>query len=119
MHTKDYTKIQELLTQWLNDYSLKIKSESDEVWLANKLKKELPQLSDDKCIEFSSDTIATLKIYNDKKESLHIAISKGIAQESWLEKELEASSKGMNAIQYGTYLSSIDTAISEANKDLA
>ena len=116
---QDYTKIQELLTQWLNDYSLKIKSESDEVWLANKLKKELPQLSDDKCIEFSSDTIATLKIYNDKKESLHIAISKGMAQESWLEKELEASSKGMNAIQYGTYLSSIDTAISEANKDLA
>ena len=103
VHTKDYTKIQELLTQWLNDYSLKIKSESDEVWLANKLKKELPQLSDDKCIEFSSDTIATLKIYNDKKESLHIAISKGMAQESWLEKELEASSKGMNAIQYGTY----------------
>ena len=40
MHTKDYTKIQELLTQWLNDYSLKIKSESDEVWLANKLKKD-------------------------------------------------------------------------------
>ena len=119
MHTKDYTKIQELLTQWINDYSLKIKSESDEVWLANKLKKELPQLSDDKCIEFSSDIIATLKIYNDKKESLHIAISKGMAQESWLEKELEASSKGMNAIQYGTYLSSIDTAISEANKDLA
>lgn len=119
MHTKDYAEIQELLTQWLNDYSLKNGSESDEVWLTNKLKKELPQLSDDKCIKFSSDAIATIQIYNDKKESLHIEISKGMAQESWLEKELEASSKGMNAIQYGTYLSSIDKAISEANKDLA
>lgn len=119
MHAEDYTKIQELLARWLNDYSLKNELESDEEWLANKLKKELPQLSDDKCIEFSSDTIAILQIYNNKKESLHIAISKGMAQESWLEKELEASSKGMNAIQYGTYLSSIDKAISEANKDLA
>lgn len=119
MHAEDYTKIQELLARWLNDYSLKNELESDEEWLANKLKKELPQLSDDKCIEFSSDTVAILQIYNNKKESLHIAISKGMAQESWLEKELEASSKGMNAIQYGTYLSSIDKAISEANKDLA
>ena len=68
MHTKDYAEIQELLTQWLNDYSLKNGSESDEVWLTNKLKKELPQLSDDKCIEFSSDAIATIQIYNDKKE---------------------------------------------------
>jgi len=110
---------QNLIRQWLKDYSAKPESESDGAWLAKRLKGDLTELSEAEALGFASAAVAALRTYNEKRESLRLSEKRGMSRESWLARELKNSAPNMGVTEYGEYLSGLDKAIDQANEGLA
>lgn len=108
-----------ILHDWLVAYTEKPIIDTDDVWLAIRLERDLPDWPQGERETFAKQSMAAIHAYSEKREALRMAESRGMAKESWLASDLRSSVGGMSTLEYGRYLEGIDLAIAEANRDLA
>ena len=87
-------------------------------WLEDKLKKELPEKSDEEIEKMTDSIIAGLKTAEEKKESLEKAENQGRSTESWFASQMKKSGSAMSMTETVKYLDNLDSAVTKANEAL-
>lgn len=89
-----------------------------EKWLYAEMTENLPECSKEEIAKMSGEIIDTLKIQEEKKESLNKAIINGRSKESWFASEAKTATSYMSAQETSKYLQGLDDALNTANKAL-
>lgn len=113
---KELTKIQK---EFLKSYADSKDKLPVEEWLPNELQKQLPEWTHEEIQEMSNDIIDSLKVTEEKKESLQQAIASGRSKESWLASDLTKYTSCMSVQEGAEYLRTLDKAIASANREMA
>ena len=87
-------------------------------WLASEISAQLPDYSQDEIVKMTDEIISTLKIQQEKKESLERAIHNGRSKESWFASEAQKATSNMSAQESCQYLNGLDKAVCDANEGL-
>lgn len=88
-------------------------------WLNMEFKNHLPEENVENIQNMSNEIIESVALQEEKHESLKSDISKGRTKESWLNSEIQKATVNMSAIETQKYYQEIDSAIFEANKNMA
>ncbi len=115
---KEAKEFKALLSKFVASYSAKDAAVSDEEWLKNALKSELPNLSDEQAGEMARETLDTITEYDKNLKDLNEHCKRGESKEQWFADKVAASASGVSVIDYGNYLNSIDTSITNANNQM-
>lgn len=112
---------QELKTiqkKFMESYLENRKNMSVDEWLHTEMAVSLPGYSEEEIARMSDEIIATLKIQEEKKESLEKAIVSGRSKESWFASEIQKATSHMSAQEASQYLQGLDEAVTSANESL-
>lgn len=118
MTEKDARELKRLLSRFIKSYAQKKASVSDQDWLAAQFREELPHLTDEQAEKMAAETVESIQEYQQNLQSLNDAAVKGVSKEHWLANQITKAAAGVSVIQHGEYLSSIDTALSNANAQM-
>lgn len=105
--------------KFISSYFEKKDSMSVESWLKEELIRNLPEYSQKEIDIMSNEIISTLKLQEEKKESLDKAIANGRSKESWFASEIKKATSSMSGQEAAKYLQNLDNAINTANESLA
>lgn len=89
-----------------------------EEWLRAEMTESLPDCSAEEITQMSNEIITTLKVQEEKKESLEKAIASGRSKESWFASEAKTATSYMSAQEASQYLQGLDKALTSANESL-
>lgn len=89
-----------------------------EQWLYYEMADSLPECNATDIEKMSNDIITTLKIQEEKKDSLEKAIQSGRSKESWFASEAKKATSQMSAQESSKYLQNLDNALNSANDSL-
>lgn len=115
---KEAKEFKKLLTKFVKAYGQKSKDITDQEWLKAQFLEELPDLTEEQAEKLASETVDSVKEYDDNLKSLNEATARGTSKEQWLADKIAKASSGMSVVQYGEYLNSIDTALTNANAQM-
>lgn len=115
---KEAKEFKSLLSKFIKAYSEKDSETSDKEWLANQYKAEMPEITNEKSLEMAEETISSITEYDENLSSLNEECSKGKIKEQWFADKVAEASVGVSVIDYGNYLQSIDTALTNANAQM-
>lgn len=118
MTAQDAKALKRLLTQFVKSYSKKEASVSDKDWLKQQFREELLDLTEEQAEQMATEAVASIHEYQDNLQSLNEAASQGTSKEQWLANKIAKAAAGVSVIQHGEYLSSIDTALTNANAQM-
>lgn len=104
--------------KFMESYLLHRDTESVEDWLYAEMMQSLPDYSDKEVVQICDQIITTLKVQEEKKESLEKAISNGRSKESWFASEAKKATSYMGSQEASKYLQGLDNALTEANISL-
>lgn len=87
-------------------------------WLSYEMTESLQEYSPEEVKQMSEDIITTLRVQEEKKDSLEKAIQNGRSKESWFASEAKKATSHMSAQEASKYLQTLDTALESANESL-
>ena len=94
--------VKDMFKKYLRLYKEKDNKTSDEEWLAELFKKELPEISDEEAKKDSKDIAMSIKTFDKNLASCNEAAAKGISKETWLSDKLQEASVGMSVYYFGS-----------------
>lgn len=112
---KEFKKI---LTKFIKEYSLKEDSVTDEEWLEQQFKSELPEVTEEQAKEMASDTVMAIQEFDSNLQSVNEAAKQGINKEQWLANKIANAATGVSIIQHGEYLNQINNTLTNANAQM-
>ncbi len=115
---KEAKELQKLLKRFMHSYSAKGSDMDDKEWLKNQLQVELPHIPNEEAERLSVEAIESIAEFDNNLTSINQACDSGISKDDWFAKKVSEASTGMSVIDYGNYLHSIDTAITNANAQM-
>jgi len=115
---KEAREFKPLFTKFIKAYAKKEDGVSDKEWLAKQFREELPELTEEAAEKMASETVDSIKEYDDNLKDLNEACKQGETKESWFADKVAKASSGVSVINYGNYLNSIDNAVSIANEQM-
>lgn len=89
-----------------------------ESWLIPKMQEQFPERSHDEIVAMADEIIVTIKVSEEKKESLEKAIASGRSKESWFASEAKKATSAMSTQEAAKYLTNLDAALQQANESL-
>ncbi|MCD8010608.1 MAG: hypothetical protein LUF34_07470 [Lachnospiraceae bacterium] len=87
-------------------------------WLSSEMAENLPECSAEEISQMSREIITTLKMQEEKKDSLENAIANGRSKESWFASEAKKATSYMSTQEASQYLHELDCAMNTANESL-
>ena len=111
-------KLSSTISDFVESYTKKSETTSNEEWLFTQFRVHLPEKSDEELTQIRSEIIDGLNEQEKSKQSLDEAISKGRNKESWFAEEMKKATSGMSTIESAKYLQSLDEALETANQEL-
>ena len=111
--------VKDMFKKYLKLYKEKDNKTSDEEWLAELFKKELPEITDEEAKKDSRDIVESIKTFDNNLASCNEAASRGISKETWLSNKLQEVSVGMSVNDFGRELQKIDDILYAKNVELA
>lgn len=111
-------QFKEYLGGFLNSYTERDKSENFSGWLENKLRQEMPELSDDECQKLTEEIISGVENYNKTLSEVNAAAESGVSNEDWLVEKMEEAYSDMPIEQAGNSVFQIEKAYFESNSSL-
>lgn len=112
---KEARTIKDMFIRNIQSYKEKDASVSDEEWLENLFKNEIPDYSEEDAKKDANDTVKTINLFGKKLKSVNEAYENGVSKEQWLEKELNDSVSGLSQAEAAEYLQSVDKGLKSAN----
>lgn len=88
-------------------------------WMNKKIHNYLPEKNLGEIESITTDIINTIKLNQEKQESLEKAIQSGQSKENWFATDIKKSTSYMTIQDSGKYLTQLDTAIKNANESLS
>ena len=117
---EDFPKIKNTFEDFVSGYAHKSDDTSDKDFLVEKFKKYPTIWSGDEEIEDTAvEIVETVYAFQRNKAELDAHISDGKRRESWLAQKIEDGAKFSGATNVSDYVQTIDTAIENANKQMA
>ncbi len=116
---KDAKSFKELFNKCLKSYKEKESSVTDEQWLEQIFKEELPEISAEEAKADAEEIITSITIYDENLKAVNDAADKGVSKESWLADKIQEASVGMAVNEYGQHLQNIDNILYQKNAELA
>lgn len=111
-------EIQKLIKKFMRSYSTKDKDMNDQEWLKIQLQEELPYLTNEEADKLSAEAIDSITEFDKNLDSINKACESGTNKEDWFANKVAEASTGVSVINYGNYLQSIDTAITNGNAQM-
>ena len=111
--------VKDMFKKYLKLYKEKDDKTSDEEWLAELFKKELPEITNEEAKKDSKDIARSIKTFDKNLSSCNEAATKGISKETWLSDKLQEASVGMSVNDFGRELQKIDDILYAKNVELA
>lgn len=105
-----------IIKDFLSSYAQKPSDVTTRDWLHDKLRQELPDMSEEELKETVDEIIDGVETYDKNLSSLNTARASGTTNEEWMADTLREASVGVSMNQFGEYLAGIDQAITEANE---
>lgn len=115
---KEAEELQNLLKRFMKSYTNKGSDIDDKEWLKNQLKIELPNLTNEEAERLSAEAIESIAEFDNNLASINQACGNGVSKEDWFANKVAEASTGVSVIDYGNYLQSFDTAITNANAQM-
>ena len=115
---KEAREFKKLLSKFVKSYAKKTEGLSDKDWLKQQFMQELPDLTEEQADKLASETVDSIKEYDDNLESVNKAAKQGINKEQWLANNISKAASGLSVVEHGVYLASIDNALSNANAQM-
>lgn len=107
-------RLKPIITDFITTYSQNHERNPSE-WLPEKIKEYLPEYSESDINNMSDSIIKSIQASDKSKKELDTAKKKGLTREVWIENEVLTATSGLSASDSAKFLTSLDTAISEAN----
>ena len=107
-----------LLEEFIDSYAANKGNMPLSSWLEMELRNHLPEKSTSEINLISNEILSGLKTDQEKKESLEREIQDGVSKEEWFSNELKKNTALMTPLQTYEYLSIINNAVSDTQKNL-
>lgn len=104
--------------KFMESYLENRNSMSIDEWLCTEMAESLPDRSAEEVAQMSNEIIMTLRVQEEKKESLKKAIINGRSKESWFASEAKAATSHLSTQEASKYLQGLDDALNTANESL-
>ena len=111
--------IKEALGRFMKSYQEKPEEQDDEAWLTQRFQEELPNLTSEQAQVLSRETLDEIHQYDKNLASLKEARSKGQTSEEWFAEKSSEAASGLSANAFGQRVTELDTALSQANAQMA
>lgn len=108
-----------LFKKYLKLYKEKDADMSDEKWLEQLFRQELPTMKEEEIRQESKEIVTAIQIFDANLASCNEAAKKGISKERWLADKMQEASVHMAANEYGGTLQQMDQALYAKNLELA
>ncbi len=92
---------------------------SDDEWLCDMFRKELPEKTEEDIRSKVSDVYGMVHQYDAALTSVNEAAEKGVSKEKWLSNRIQESAVGVSAAEFSEQLKVVDEALFHANENLA
>lgn len=116
---KEAKAVKELFQKCLKSYEEKSADISDKEWLAQLLRNELPNMSDDEIESDADEIMKSINTFDENLASCNHAAQNGISKEKWLANKIEESSVGMSVVEYGNKLQQYDEFLYTKNVEIS
>ncbi len=110
--------LQKLLIRFMKEYGKKPAGQSDQEWLKGRFLAEMPEMGEAEADRLSRETVETIRQYDENLASLKDARKKGQTSEEWFAEKTQEAAAGLSAAAFTQRLSSLDTALENANAQL-
>lgn len=118
MTPEEAEELQKLQARFLHSYA----SKKDAVPLPELLRTEmaacLPDRSSEEIAQMSDEILSTLRMQEEKRNSLSQAMKSGRSKESWFESEMKEATSYMSTAEAAGYCQQLDDALKQANTEL-
>lgn len=118
MSVQEAKEYKNTLLRFVDSYKKKSEKVSDEEWLTERFKAELPEKSDEEVREMSREAIESIQTFDGNMVECEEATKKGRSKEQWLAGKLSEASAGVNVAEYGKFLAGIDKAMEIGNEQM-
>lgn len=108
----------DIIQKFVKSYSEKGNDVSDEQWLRNELKSELPEKSEKEIQQMASEIIASVNEFDTNLSDINERCGSGMEHSAWLANKISDAATGVSVIEFGNYLNAIDTSITNANAQM-
>ena len=116
---KEAKAVKKLFKKYLKSYKEKDESISNQQWLEQLFKTELPEVSEEEAKQDAAEIVEAINTFDANMQSVSEASSRGISKERWLADKIQEASVGMAVNEYGQQLQKIDNALYQKNMELA
>lgn len=117
---KEARTVKRLFQKNLRSYEKKSASMTDEEWLEEMFKKELPDSrSPEQVKQDAKEIVDGIQSYGENLRSIDEAAESGISKERWLAGKMQEASADMTANEFGKNLQSWDDILSKKNAELS
>ncbi|MDO4809325.1 MAG: hypothetical protein Q4A04_05115 [Eubacteriales bacterium] len=109
----------ELFKRYLKLYHEKGEEVTDQEWLEELFRKELPDQSDKKNKEDAEEIISSFTEFSERRKSVEAYAERGLSDEKWVADQLTATAGGLTAAETGMKFEALDDALYQKNVELA
>ena len=111
--------VKEMFKRYLKSYKEKDANMSDQEWLEQLFKIELPEMKEEEIKQDSEEIVTAIKAFDENLKSCNDAAKRGISKESWLADKIQEASVGVAINEYGQTLQQVDNVLYAKNVELA
>lgn len=101
-----------IIEEFVKSY-LKDPKQSVRQWLASELHSQLPDKTSDETEAMADEILDTIKINEEKRESLNKAVKDGRSKENWFASDMKQVLSGMSTKESVRYMETLDDALTD------
>ena len=103
--------VKELFKKYLRSYKEKDANMTDQEWLEQLFRTELPEMNEEEIKQDSEEIVTAIRTFDENLASCTEASKKGVSKESWLADKIQEVSVGMAVNEYGKTLQQMDNVL--------
>lgn len=112
----DTEQLQQVMQRLAIAYDNKSANISDELWIKQQLKQEIPSITNEQIDMFVNDTLSVIKKHGENLNSINDYCDNNGKKEQWLSNKIVEAGSNLSVVEYGEYLSNIDEVIRQNNE---
>ena len=111
--------VRDMFRRYLRSYKEKPSNMTDEEWLDQLFRVELPEVSESERKQDAKEIVDSISVFDKHYESCNKAAEEGVSKERWLEGIIQEASVGESVSEFGQTLSEIDEVLYKKNLEIA
>ena len=112
---REFVKIEK---RFIQAYHEKEESDTEGNWLFHQLQEELPEKPEAEIRAMTEEIRSSVAEAEKNLQDINAACDAGETAEGWFARKVSEAASGMSVVEFGNYLSGIDTALSMGNEQM-